>query len=66
MAEKQGYKVLTNREVRQNELMAMLSSTAGRTQVTQILRQCLNMPSGQLPLGTPIVPTILAHEFPGE
>lgn len=66
MTDKQGYISLTDRDVRENELMAMLSSTDGRNQLTQLLRKCLNIPKGQLPLGLPLVPTILAHEFPAE
>jgi hypothetical protein len=53
----------SNRELREHELKAMLGSPEGRIQLTQLLRQCLNIPSGQLPLGTPFVPTILDHEF---
>ena len=54
---------LTKRVFRENELNAMLSSPTGRNQLTQLLRQCLNIPTGQLPLGTPFVQTILNHEF---
>jgi hypothetical protein len=66
MADKQGYITLTGRDVRENELKAMLGSTDGRNQLTQLLRKCLNLPKGQLPLGMPLVPTILAHEFPDQ
>lgn len=54
---------LTKRQYRENELKEMLSSPAGRNQLTQLLRQCLNIPSGQIPSGTPFVQTILNHEF---
>ena len=54
---------LTKREQRQNELQGMLGSPTGRNQLTQLLRECLNIPKGQLPLGTPLVQTILSHEF---
>jgi hypothetical protein len=54
---------LTKREFRENELMGMLGSPAGRNQLTELLRRCLNIPSGQIPLGTPFVQTILSHEF---
>jgi hypothetical protein len=53
---------LTKRQQRENELMALLSSPTGRSQLTVLLRQCLNIPSGQIPIGTPIVQTILSHE----
>lgn len=66
MTDKQGYITLTGRDLRENELKAMLSNADGRHQLTQLLRKCLNAPKGQLPLGTPFVPTILAHEFPEE
>ena len=41
----------------------MLASHNGRNQLTQLLRQCLNIPTGQIPPGTPFVQTILDHEF---
>jgi hypothetical protein len=41
----------------------MLANHVGRIQLTQLLRQCLNIPSGQIPPGTPFVATILNHEF---
>jgi hypothetical protein len=41
----------------------MLANHDGRNQLTQLLRQALNIPSGQLPVGTPFVETILNHEF---
>ena len=56
---------LTKREHRENELKGLLGSPTGRNQLTQLLRQCLNIPAGQIPLGTPIVQTILSHEFAG-
>lgn len=54
---------LTKRAFRENELMGMLGNPTGRNELTQLLRQCLNIPSGQIPLGTPFVQTILNHEF---
>ena len=54
---------LTNRTQRENELKTMLANHDGRNQLTQLLRQALNIPSGQLPVGTPFVETILNHEF---
>jgi hypothetical protein len=56
---------LTNRTQRENELKMMLANHEGRNQLTQLLRQAMNIPSGQLPVGTPIVETILNHEFSG-
>jgi hypothetical protein len=41
----------------------MLANHDGRNQLTQLLRQALNIPTGQLPIGTPFVETILNHEF---
>ena len=41
----------------------MLANHEGRNQLTQLLRQALNIPTGQLPVGTPFVETILNHEF---
>ena len=54
---------MTNRTQRENELNAMLASHNGRNQLTQLLRLALNIPKGQLPVGTPFVETILNHEF---
>jgi len=59
------YPPLTNRTQRENELKTMLANHEGRNQLTQLLRQALNIPSGQLPVGTPFVQTILDHEFAG-
>jgi hypothetical protein len=56
---------LTNRTQRENELKTLLASHDGRNQLTQLLRQALNIPTGQLPVGTPFVETILDHEFAG-
>ena len=55
--------MMTGRESREYELNSMLANHVGRNQLTQLLRQYLNIPSGQLPQGTPFVETILAHEF---
>ncbi len=57
---------LTKRKFRENELNGMLGSPTGRNQLTQLLRQCMNIPAGQIPLGTPFVQTILSHEFANE
>jgi hypothetical protein len=54
---------LANREQRKNELTTLLASQDGRHQLTQLLRECMNLPAGQLPVGTPFVETILEHEF---
>ena len=57
---------LTVRELRENELKAMLGNPVGRNQLTQLLRQSMNIPTGQLPLGLPFVSTILNNEFPNQ
>lgn len=54
---------LTKRVFRENELKGLLGSHEGRNELTRLLRLCLKIPSGQLPLGTPFVQTILNHEF---
>ena len=54
---------LSPRELREYELKGMLANHAGRNQLTQLLRQHLNIPTGQIPPGTPFVETILSHEF---
>lgn len=54
---------MASREQRETELKAMLGSHNGRMQLTELLRQQLNLPSGQIPVGTPFVQTILDHEF---
>ena len=52
------------RQQRELELKAILSSPIGRNQLLELLRRHLNVPSGQaLPVGTPIIQTILDHEF---
>lgn len=61
--QKNAYHPLTNRTQRENELKSMLANHDGRNQLTQLLREALNIPSGQLPVGTPFVETILKHEF---
>ena len=63
MAEKPQHIELTKRQNRENELQALLGSSLGRNQLTQLLRECLNIPKGQIPVGTPFVQTILTHEF---
>jgi len=57
---------LISREQREYELKSMLTNHTGRNQLTQLLRQHLNIPSGPLPHGTPFVETILAHEYVGQ
>jgi hypothetical protein len=57
---------MLNREQRELELTGMLNSPLGRNQLTQLLRQYMNIPTGQIPLGTPFIKTILDHEFPGQ
>ena len=54
---------LNSRQQREFELKSMLANPVGRNQLTQLLRQYLNIPTGQLPNGTPFVETILDHEF---
>jgi len=52
---------------REHELRTMLCSHTGRNELTILLRQYLNIPKGQLPVGIPFVETIMNHEFlPGE
>ena len=57
---------LSNRERREFELKSMLANHIGRNQLTQLLRQYLNIPTGQLPQHTPFIDTILEHEFRDE
>jgi hypothetical protein len=54
---------LTDRQRREFELKSMLANHEGRNQLTKLLRQYLNIPTGQLPRDTPFIDTILAHEF---
>jgi hypothetical protein len=54
---------MASRAQRETELNVMLGSHNGRNQLTELLRQQLNLPSGQIPVGTPFVQTILDHEF---
>jgi hypothetical protein len=49
---------------RENELKALLGSHTGRNHLTALLRQYMNIPSGQIPVGTPFLQTILHHEYP--
>ncbi len=52
------------REQRQRELMILFNDPKGRHQLLGLLRQQMQVPTGQaLPLGTPIVQSILNHEF---
>jgi hypothetical protein len=55
---------MATRAERERELMAILSSPVGRNQLLELLRRHLNLSAGQvLPVGTPIIQTILEHEF---
>jgi hypothetical protein len=56
---------MLNREQREVELKGLLNSHVGRNQLTQLLRQYMNIPAGQIPLNTPFIQTILDHEFGG-
>ena len=50
---------------RRRELMKVLSDPLGRPQLLALLRQQMNLtPAESLPVGTPIIETILRHEFP--
>ena len=52
------------RDQRQRQLTAVLSSPVGRFELVKLLRQYMKVPSkNPLPIGTPIVQTILDHEF---
>jgi hypothetical protein len=54
------------RDQRHRQLTAILNSPAGRFELVKLLRQYLDVPSKKpLPVGTPIVQTILDHEFVG-
>ncbi len=55
---------MATRIERERELMAILSNPVGRNQLLELLRRQLNLAAGQaLPVGTPIIQTILEHEF---
>jgi hypothetical protein len=54
---------MMNRQERETELKGLLASHLGRNQLTALLRQYMNIPKGQIPLGTPFIKTILDHEF---
>ena len=55
---------MATRVERERELMAILSSPVGHNKLLELLRQTLKLSAGQvLPVGTPIIQTILDHEF---
>ena len=55
---------MANRVQRERDLMVLLSSPVGRNELLTLLRQQMQVPASQpLPLGTPIVQTILDYEF---
>ena len=52
------------KEQRRRELTMLLNDPAGRYQLLAVLRQQMNLaPAQVLPVGTPIIDTILKHEF---
>jgi hypothetical protein len=54
------------RQERERELNALLANPVGRGQLLKLLREQMQIPAGQiLPVGTPIIQTILNHEFAG-
>ncbi len=57
---------MPTRSQREIELKGIFNSNAGRMQLTTLLRQYMNLPAGQIPIGTPFIQTILDHEFVGE
>lgn len=54
---------MATRTHREHELRTMLCSHDGRNVLTSLLREYLKMPTGQIPVGTPFVETIMNHEF---
>jgi len=54
---------MLSRQERETELKGLLASHLGRNQLTALLRQYMNVPKGQIPLGTPFIQTILKHEY---
>lgn len=55
-----------SRERRERELTGILGSYLGRVQLTKLLSEYMKLPVGETPRpGTPIVQTILNHEFAG-
>ena len=49
---------------RRRELTKLLNDPVGRHQLLAVLRQQMNLtPAQALPVGTPIIDTILKHEF---
>jgi hypothetical protein len=52
------------RDQRQRQLTAILNSPVGRFELVKLLHQYMDVPPKKpLPIGTPIVQTILDHEF---
>ena len=51
MTDKQGYITLTSRDLRENELKAMMNNIDGRNQLVQLLRQLPENPLRTTPVG---------------
>jgi len=62
-APKKGNSPMASRAQRETELKSLHNSVAGRNELIVLLRQYMNIPTGQIPVGTPYVQTILNHEF---
>ncbi len=57
---------MATREKRELELTSQMNNPLGRHQLLELLRRHMNVPAGAaLPVGTPIIQTILDHEFAG-
>ena len=54
---------MISREQRERDLKAILGSHSGRNELTALLRQYMNLPTGQIPVGTPFIQTIIDYEF---
>jgi hypothetical protein len=54
---------MASRAQREIELKTLHNSMAGRNEMIALLRQYMNIPTGQIPVGTPYIQTILDHEF---
>jgi hypothetical protein len=52
------------REKRERELLSILSDPVGRSRLLEMLRQQMKLSPGEfVPVGTPIIESILNHEF---
>jgi len=52
------------RDQRQRQLTGIMNSPVGRFELMKLLRRYMNVPEKKpLAIGTPIVETILSHEF---